>query len=197
MINFINPSKESPFLLIKENYDKAFKKNQKNIEAMSIASYSKVNSYVDSRYVNLKIIDKENFIFFSNYESPKSKQFEEHSQVSALLFWNTINIQIRINGFIKRTNREFNELYFSKRNLKKNALAISSKQSQPIASYEEVKFRFNEALNNNSLDICPDYWGGFIIEPSTIEVWKGEANRLNRREKYARIDGWKKVILSP
>ena len=197
MINFTNPSKESPFLLIKENYDKAFKKNQKNIEAMSIASYSKVNSYVDSRYVNLKIIDRENFIFFSNYESPKSKQFEEHSQVSALLFWNTINIQIRINGFIKRTNREFNQLYFSKRNLKKNALAISSKQSQPIASYEEVKFRFNEALNNNNLDICPDYWGGFIIEPSTIEVWKGEANRLNRREKYARIDGWKKVILSP
>ena len=197
MINFINPSQEKPFLLIKEKYHEALKKNQKNIEAISVASYSKTNSFVDSRYVNLKIIDGENFIFFSNYESPKSKQFEEHNQISALIYWNTINTQIRINGLIRRTDRKFNQLYFSKRNSKKNALAISSKQSQPIASYDNVRAGYNEVLNSDGLDICPDYWGGFVFEPTTIEIWKGEENRLNRREKFARIDGWKKVILSP
>jgi pyridoxamine 5'-phosphate oxidase len=197
MINFINPSKEKPFLLIKEKYHEALNKNQKNIEAISIASYSKTNSFVDSRYVNLKMIDGENFIFFSNYKSPKSKQFEEHNQISALIFWNTINTQIRINGSIKRTDEEFNQLYFSKRMLEKNALAISSNQSKPIASYGHVIAKYKETLNSDSLDICPDYWGGFIFKPTTIEIWKGEENRLNRREKFARIDGWKKVILSP
>ena len=135
---------------------------------------------------------EKNFIFFSNYESPKSKQFEEHNQISALIYWNTINTQIRINGLIKRTDQDFNQLYFSNRNLKKNALAISSKQSQPIPSYDDVRARYNEALNSDSLDICPDYWGGFTFKPTTIEIWKGEENRLNKREKFARIDGWKK-----
>ena len=74
MINFINPSKEKPFLLIKEKYNEALKNNQKNIEAISIASYSKTNSFVDSRYVNLKIIDGENFIFFQimNHLNPNN-----------------------------------------------------------------------------------------------------------------------------
>lgn len=197
MITFINNSDSRPFLEIRRHYQRAQDLNQKNIEAMSIASYSKTKSFVDSRFVNLKIIDGENFIFFSNYDSPKSKQFEEHNQISALLFWNTINIQVRINGSIKRADKEFNQLYFSKRDLKKNALAISSNQSQPIVSYDHVKFLYNEALNSDGLDICPDYWGGFIFEPLTIEIWKGEANRLNKREKYARIDDWEKVILSP
>ena len=197
MINFLNPSQVTPFVLIKENYIKALENNQKNIEAMSIASYSKNNSHVDSRYVNLKIIDGEDFIFFSNYESPKSKQFDEHNQVSALIFWNTINIQIRINGHIKRTDKEFNQLYFSNRNYKKNALAISSNQSKPIASYDHVRQLYTEALSSEHLNICPDYWGGFSIRPSSIEIWKGEANRLNKREKFNRLDGWKKVILAP
>ena len=42
MINFLNPSQVTPFVLIKENYIKALENNQKNIEAMSIASYSKI-----------------------------------------------------------------------------------------------------------------------------------------------------------
>jgi len=197
MITFINNSDSRPFLEIRKHFQRAQDLYQKNIEAMSIASYSKVNSFVDSRYVNLKIIDGENFIFFSNYESPKSRQFQEHNQISALLFWNTINIQVRINGLIQRTDKEFNQLYFSKRNLKKNALAISSNQSQPIASYDHVKLGYNETLDTGNLDICPDYWGGFVFKPSTIEIWKGEPNRLNKREKYARINNWEKVILSP
>jgi pyridoxine/pyridoxamine 5'-phosphate oxidase len=198
MINFINQSQTTPFLLIKESYDEALKKNQKNIEAISIASYSKTNSFVDSRYVNLKIIDGENFIFFSNYESPKSKQFEEHDQISALIFWNTVNTQIRINGRIKRTDKKFNQLYFSKRSFKKNALAISSMQSKPIPSYDDVKLQYNKTLNTDSLDVCPDYWGGFVFTPSTIEIWRGEKNRLNKREKYFfNKNVWEKIILSP
>jgi pyridoxamine 5'-phosphate oxidase len=197
MIKFKNLSQITPFIIIKDKYEQALKKNQKNIEAISIASYSKTNSFVDSRYVNLKMIDGENFIFFSNYESPKSKQFEEHSQISALIFWNTINTQIRINGSIKRTDKEFNQLYFSKRMLKKNALAISSNQSKPIASYDHVIAKYKETLNSDSLDICPDYWGGFLFTPSTIEIWQGEENRLNRREKFTRNNGWKMDTLSP
>ena len=41
MIQFENPIQETPYLIFKENYEEAIKANQKNIEAISISSYSK------------------------------------------------------------------------------------------------------------------------------------------------------------
>ena len=68
------------------------------VEAISISSFSKELDIVDSRYVNLKIVDNEDFIFFSNYQSPKAKQFESHDQISALIYWSKINVQILLSN---------------------------------------------------------------------------------------------------
>ena len=92
MIKFNNLTKELPYSIFKDKYEEARKKNQINIEAISISSYSKVLNEVNSRFVNLKILNNKDFIFFSNYNSPKSQEFQEHNQVTALIFWNTINI---------------------------------------------------------------------------------------------------------
>ena len=67
MIQFKNLNKEIPYQLIKKKYDEALDKGQKGIEAISISSYNKQIDEVDSRYVNLKFISNDEFIFFSNY----------------------------------------------------------------------------------------------------------------------------------
>lgn len=198
MITFININQSEPFRKLKSFYDKAFELNQKSIDAIAVSSYSNINSIVDSRYVNLKYIDDNKFIFFSNYNSPKAQQFNEHDQVSILIFWNTINVQIRLSGKINKTSKSYNKTYFAKRNSGKNALAISSNQSEEIESYEIVKHNYFKTFNNNDLTICPDYWGGFYFIPSSIEFWKGEKDRINLREKYTfKNNIWKKTILSP
>ena len=84
MIEFKNLSKEEPYMVFKEKYNNALNKKQKNIEAMSVSSFNKVSNEVDSRMVNLKFIDKNEFIFFSNYESPKSIAFDSNNKISAL-----------------------------------------------------------------------------------------------------------------
>ena len=119
MIQFEDLIQETPYLIFKENYDKALKANQKNIEAISISSYSNEKKEVNSRYVNLKLVNKSKFIFFSNYNSPKSKEFENHNQITALIYWNKTNIQIRMKAIIKKTSKDFNQLYFSQRDKKK------------------------------------------------------------------------------
>jgi len=63
MINFIDINTSKPYLKFVSYYDKAIK-NQKNIEAMSISSYSTILEEVNSRFVNLKFIDNDSFIFF-------------------------------------------------------------------------------------------------------------------------------------
>tara|TARA_B100001989_G_C24528467_1_gene460111 strand:- start:510 stop:1106 length:597 start_codon:yes stop_codon:yes gene_type:complete len=191
MIQFEDLIQETPYLIFKENYDKALKANQKNIEAISISSYSNEKKEVNSRYVNLKFVNKSKFIFFSNYNSPKSKEFENHNQITALIYWNKTNIQIRMKAIIKKTSKDFNQLYFSQRDKKKNALAICSKQSNPIDSYETFQNKFDFSLKNNDLNICPDYWGGFSFTPFYFEFWEGHESRLNKREVYElRDDKW-------
>ena len=198
MIQFNNLNPEIPYQFLKEKYDEALNAGQRGIEAISISSYNKDISEVDSRYVNLKFISNDEFIFFSNYGSPKASSFTSHSQIAALLYWPSINVQIRMKAKIKRTTDEFNQKYFFDRPEEKNALAISSNQSKPIDSYSQVKENYNKSLKNDDLNECPKYWGGYSFKPYEIEFWEGNEFRLNKRNLYIKDNtGWNHFILEP
>ena len=125
-------------------------------------------------------------------------QFKNHSQISALIFWDTINVQIRMKAVIKKTSSKFNEKYFQNRSRKKNALAISSSQSDKIISYEQVKKNYSAALREDNLNKCPDYWGGFSFTPYYFEFWEGHNSRLNKRCSYELLDNkWNHNFLQP
>tara|TARA_B100001057_G_scaffold63877_2_gene57450 strand:+ start:9086 stop:9682 length:597 start_codon:yes stop_codon:yes gene_type:complete len=198
MIKFIKSSQEIPYQLLKEKYDEAVVAGQKSIEAISISSYNKEISEVDSRYVNLKFISNDEFIFFSNYKSQKAAAFNSNDQIAALVYWPSINVQIRMKAKIKKTSDEFNQKYFFDRSEEKNALAISSNQSKPIDSYNQVKENYNKSLKNDDLKKCPQYWGGYSFTPYYFEFWKGHESRINKREIFEKIDGvWEQSFLQP
>ena len=115
MIKFINPRPEKPYTHFQSLYQEALANDQRGIEAISISSYNKEISEVEARYVNLKYINDNEWIFFSNYNSPKARQFESHSQISALIFWPSINTQIRIKALISKTSIEFSDEHFKGR----------------------------------------------------------------------------------
>jgi pyridoxamine 5'-phosphate oxidase len=198
MINLKKISSEAPYRVFKDNYDKALKNKQNNIEAICISSFSKNTNEVNARFVNLKFIQDKKFIFFSNYNSPKAQDFSNHKQITALIYWQNINLQIRMKATIKKTSNEFNNKYFSKRSKDKNALAISSYQSKTISSYQEVIKEYQQAKTNKDLSLCPDYWGGFSFNPYYFEFWEGHQSRINKREVFDKINGiWKHSFLQP
>ena len=198
MIQFNNLNQEIPYQLLKEKYDEALNADQRSIEGISISSYNKEMGEVDSRYVNLKFISNDEFIFFSNYDSPKASSFNSHNQIAALLYWPSINVQIRMRAKIKRTTDEYNQNYFFNRSEEKNALAISSNQSKPIDSYNQVKENYNRSLKNDDLKKCPDFWGGYSFIPYYFEFWEGHESRLNKREVFEKNnESWKHLVLQP
>ena len=198
MIEFNNLNQEDPYLIFKEKYEQALKADQKAIEAISISSYNKETNEVDSRYVNLKFISNDEFIFFSNYNSTKAASFNSHNQITALLYWLNTNVQIRMKAQIKKTSEEFNQNYFFNRSKEKNALAISSNQSKQIGSYGQVIENYNRSLESNDLKKCPEYWGGYSFIPYYFEFWEGHLSRVNKREVFDKIDGiWKHSFLQP
>ena len=196
MIEFLNSSKETPYVIFRQLYDEAISANQKSIEAISIASSN--HNDIDSRFVNLKIINNKDFIFFSNYKSLKSRHFNSNNNIAALIYWSEINTQIRIKATIKKTSNLFSDEYFKKRSPHKNALAISSNQSQVIDSYNLVESKYKKTLKNEDLTKRPSYWGGYMFKPYYFEFWQGHSSRINKRNAYE-LNGekWNHTILEP
>lgn len=198
MIQFKNLNQEEPYLLFKSKYDEAYSAGQKVIEAISISTFENKTNEVDSRFVNLKFVSENEFIFFSNYKSPKANSFETHNQIAALIYWSSINVQIRMKAKIRKMSNDYNQRYFENRSKKKNALAISSNQSKPINSYKQVIENYNKSLNNDNLKKCPEYWGGYSFTPYYFEFWEGHESRLNKREIFEKIDGcWRHSFVQP
>tara|TARA_Y100000385_G_C12811817_1_gene516416 strand:- start:63 stop:659 length:597 start_codon:yes stop_codon:yes gene_type:complete len=198
MIKITDINNSEPYILFNNLYNKALIKNQKNIEAISVSSFDRNLNEVQSRYVNLKYLQDNKWIFFSNYNSPKAESFKTHDQVSILFFWQTINIQIRMKAKIIKTSESFNNDHFFNRSKEKNALAISSDQSKLIDSYKTVKTNYKNALESDNLLECPKYWGGFSFTPYYFEFWEGHKSRLNKREIYEmKRDKWEHFFIQP
>ena len=147
MIKFIEIDRSKPYKIFQNIYKTALDANQRHIEAISISSFSKKYNEVRSRYVNIKYIKNDNWIFFTNYDSPKNEEFLNHKQVSCIFFWNELNIQIRLKAKIKKLSKIHSDNHFKERSVKKNALAICSNQSKEISSYENMIKKYNDVIN--------------------------------------------------
>ena len=198
MIEIIKKNNSLRYKDFLEYYYDAIHAGQKNIEAVCISSFNHITEEVQSRYVNLKYINNNEWIFFSNYESPKSIDFESHPQISAVFYWENIDVQIRMKASISKTDSNFSDLHFKNRDRKKNALAISSNQSMRIGSYQEVKKNYLKIFNSKKELKRPNHWGGFSFTPYYFEFWEGHKSRLNKRKIYTYINKkWKKDYLQP
>jgi pyridoxamine 5'-phosphate oxidase len=199
MIEIVNHIENcDPYTKFYNFYDLAIKSNQNFIEAINISSFDIQREEVNSRFVNLKYINGSEWTFFSNYNSPKAKDFLDHSQISAVIFWDSINTQIRIKANIKKSNNNLSDKHFFSRSKEKNALAISSNQSLKIDSYDSVKKKYQNILKKEKFTKRPKFWGGYSFTPYYFEFWEGDASRVNKRNEYTNInDNWIHSILEP
>tara|TARA_B110000259_G_C13941276_1_gene372884 strand:+ start:470 stop:1072 length:603 start_codon:yes stop_codon:yes gene_type:complete len=200
MISTKNINKAGPYKVFLSLLERAEKNKQESLEAISISTYNKEACEVESRFVNLKYVIDDEWIFFSNYNSSKAKSLTQHNQIAALLYWNKIDVQIRIKAKIAKTDEDFSNKYFSTRSLDKNTLAIFSNQSQEIGSYEEVISKYNK-LDQSEVDktIRPDYWGGYSFIPYYFEFWEGHKSRINKRQAFIKDSSgiWQDKYLQP
>ena len=153
-----------------------------------------------SRMVLLKRISSEGLVFFTDYEGNKGKQILEFPFIALTFWWAKTNKQIRIEGKCKMVSNEENDEYFSSRPRGSQISASVSFQSKELDSYESlVEQSKNFEIDHLDKDITrPRRWGGFLVEPESIEFWIDQKNRLHKRELYTiKNDIWLKKLLSP
>ncbi len=152
-----------------------------------------------ARTVLLKAHGPEGFTFYTNRTSRKGQDLQVHPRACAVFPWYALGRQVTAEGGVRMMSQASSEPYFRSRPRGSQIGAWASRQSQVIDSRAELDRRAGELEQRWPGDVpMPDFWGGYVLVPETVEFWQSGACRLHDRLRYRRQgDGWIIERLSP
>jgi pyridoxamine 5'-phosphate oxidase len=168
-------------------------------DAMALAT-STPDGAPSVRIVLCRGVDARGLRFFTNYESRKGTELDRHPNAAAVFFWPVLDKQVRVEGLAERLPSAESDAYFDHRPRGHRISALASDQSRPIESLESLRARAAAltAEYDGKPIARPQYWGGYLLRPSRIELWTRGADRLHERVLYENRGGaWSSTRLSP
>jgi pyridoxamine 5'-phosphate oxidase len=188
-----------PIVQFNEWFERAIGADLHEPNAMTLATATE-DGRPSARTVLLKGYDGRGFVFYTNYEGRKAGELEANPACALLFYWGELERQIRIEGKASRLSDEESDAYFASRPRGSRLGAWASEQSRPVEnrSVLEERVRELEAGYEGREIPRPPFWGGYRVEPDSIEFWQGRENRLHDRLVYHREDGaWSIERLQP
>ena len=168
--------------------------------AMTVSTIG-LDGFPKSRVVLMKKFTFEGFIFYTNYQSEKGRAIEANPAVCLSFFWPNMERQVIIKGRAEKIAPNLSDGYFESRPHGSQLGAVVSDQSEVVPSREflEVKLRELEQKYDGKEVPRPEYWGGYLVLPISIEFWQGRPNRLHDRIRYSLQEDfdWKIERLAP
>lgn len=167
--------------------------------AMAVAT-STPDGRPSVRMVLLKGFDARGLVFHTHRDSRKGRELAANPRAAAVLFWDPLQRQVRVEGSVEPLSDSESDAYFLTRPRGGQIGASASAQSQPIADRAALQHRFAEAesaAGDGPIE-RPEQWGGFRIGLEVVEFWQGQPNRLHDRLRYHRAGaGWQRERLQP
>jgi pyridoxamine 5'-phosphate oxidase len=187
-----------PYLMFSRWYDEAAAAGIQEPNAMVVATAT-LEGAPSARFVLLKGMSSAGFVFFTNLGSAKGRDLAENPRCSLLFPWHPLERQVRVEGSVTLLPRSDVDAYFASRPRRSRVGAWASHQSRVVAGRAEldaataaVEERFGEEVP------VPEFWGGYLVAPTSLEFWQGRPGRMHDRLVYSRTDqGWSTYRLAP
>jgi pyridoxamine 5'-phosphate oxidase len=197
------PLPADPLLVVSVWLAQAFAaRTQPNANSMVLATATR-DGRPSARVVLCKdVVPQPGYIvFYSNYLSAKGRQLKDNPRAAAVLHWDALHRQVRIEGPVTQGTARDSDAYFAARAWQSRLGAWASAQSEPIASrallldaVTETARRFGAPTPgspgaDDSLRVTvprPPHWGGYRLWADTVELWVEGAARIHDRARWTR-----------
>ena len=157
----------------------------------------------NARVILIKDVSNKGFVFYTNYQSQKGKELFHNNKGHLTWYSRAQGVSIRIQGEVQKIDASISDNYFASRDRNAQISASISKQSEAVESREVLDAEFKKFADDyEGKEIPrPDHWGGVIIQPEKVEVWKSRDDyktRLHDRIVFTLSnDQWIKSRLYP
>lgn len=157
----------------------------------------------NARVILIKDVSNKGFVFYTNYQSQKGKELFHNNKGHLTWYSRAQGVSIRIQGEVQKIDASISDNYFASRDRNAQISASISKQSETVESREVLDAEFKKFADEyEGKEIPrPDHWGGVIIHPEKVEVWKSRDDyktRLHDRIVFTLSnDQWIKSRLYP
>lgn len=196
---------EDPVQVVDEWLKEATQKGiQRHPNSMTLATVN-TSGQPSARVVLLKdlSVNKGYGVFYTHYGSKKGIDISSNSTVSAVMHWDQLGKQVRLEGEAVRSPAKESNEYFMTRPWHSQLNAWVSEQSKSLANPIDLVRRakdkardlklpdptdiaFNELDLNKSRIPRPPFWGGYRLWFAAIELWTEGAGRFHNRIRYER-----------
>lgn len=148
-----------------------------------------------ARTVLLKQADPRGFLLFTNLHSRKGREATANPWASLVFPWFAMRRQVVVVGEVEQVSRGESAAYFGTRPYGSRLGAWASAQSTVIGSrevlqagYDELATRFPDTGSPADVPL-PDFWGGLLVRPVSVEFWAGRVSRLHDRLRFGSRTG--------
>ena len=190
----------NPLHILAAWIEDAAKAGEAEPSAMALATATR-GGVPSCRIVLCRGVGEQSVRFFTNYESRKGIEIQNNAAVATTFYWGSLARQARLIGTASRLSASESDAYFLEHRPRGHRLqSWASRQSTVIASLDEVRARHAELEKRFEGEVVPrpDYWGGFEIAVTEVELWKSGTDRLHERRLFKREgDSWLESLLSP
>lgn len=188
----------SPFVQFRRWFDDA-RPVMAEREAIALATATP-EGLPSVRMVLLRHFDDTSFGWYTHYTSRKGRELLANPHAALLWYCAALGRQIRIEGTVSPATSADSDRYFASRPRGHQLGALASRQSEVLASRDELVAAVDEATQRfDGVAVPrPASWGGFVLTPTLFEFWQAGDDRLHDRVVYRPAnDGWLRERRAP